>query len=49
MALVVMHAVVSVDVPATLAVRPWRWGLVDEVAMDVVPVVFGSGKRCVRH
>jgi dihydrofolate reductase len=21
-------------------------GLVDEVAMDVVPVVFGSGKRC---
>ena len=30
---------------ATSAARPWRSGLVDEVAMDVVPVVFGSGKR----
>ncbi|MFI7453616.1 hypothetical protein ACIBQX_39420 [Nonomuraea sp. NPDC049714] len=26
-------------------VPPPTFGLVDEVAMDVVPVVFGSGKR----
>ena len=30
---------------ATSAARRSRSGLVDEVAMDVVPVVFGSGKR----
>jgi hypothetical protein len=47
-ATVVMLAVVSVD--GYLAddnddVGPLGLGLVDEVAMDVVPVVFGTGKR----
>ena len=31
--------------PGTSGHRPSSLGLVDEVAMDVVPVVFGSGKR----
>jgi hypothetical protein len=53
MGIVVMHAVVSVDgfiamspsPPAISADRRSPLGLIDKVAMDVVPVVFGSGKR----
>jgi len=54
---VVMHAVVSVDgfiadpgrrrrsAAGEVGGQALALGLVDEVAMDVVPVVFGSGKR----
>jgi dihydrofolate reductase len=42
MSTVVMHNVVSVG---DVGGQALTLGLVDEVGMDVVPVVFGSGKR----
>ncbi len=35
----------SPSAPVTSAAQALELGLVDVVAMDVVPVVFGSGKR----